>query len=1020
MLVVFIGGMALGATGTGFVANRIRRPLLAYAVVEGAIGGMALLFHPAFVGITGWAYESLLPAACSADSTCYASYAIATLLILPQSVLLGSTFPLMTAGVLRLDPARSGERIALFYFLNSFGAVVGVLASGFLLIPALGLPGTVLTAGLVNVALAFAVYAIQRRRQADRPAPVPSAASATCAPPPRAAVLLAVAAATGATSFMYEVVWTRMLTLVIGASTHSFELMLAAFILGLALGSLWIRRRIDGFTQPLIVLAVVQVLMGAFALATLPIYAASFDALAGFASAVAPTPQGYRLYLLFGAALSMAVMLPAAFFAGMTLPLLTALLMRRGTGERAIGWIYGANTFGSIVGVIVAVNLMLPLLGLRGSLIVAAGIDVALGIWLIALAPRPIADRRRLGFGLAVGGALLLAGASTPLDPLKLAAGVYRTGVARMGDDTEVVYHRDGKTATVDVLRSANDVLVLRTNGKTDASMRAPQAKGGDAGDEATQLLLAALPLLHRPDAAQVAVIGFGSGMTSAMLLESPRVAEVVTIEIEPAMIEGARAFLPRNSKAYDDARSRIVVDDAKAYFARAGRRFDIVVSEPSNPWVSGTASLFTEEFYARVVTQLAPGGVFAQWIHTYEFSSPLMASILRALRRNFSDYAIYESESGDLVIVAVAAGRLPPARDDVFAFDGLGAGMRELGIATAGDVARLRVARTATSDTIARAIDAPPNSDYFPYVDQNAARARFMRSSSDEWRSLRMAPVPLLDLIEGGGMSERLSRPRPLTEPLDALRQALYAEEAAAFAAALPGLPAEKAAATPVGENLAALGAVFGHCLPPQLAEAVWDRVVVLAAETIPQLPSADARAMWQQLADGKCAAALSSRQRLWLALFLATAARDAASIRQATAPLLSDAGNTPAQWQYLLAAEGAALAAMQDRKGLGRLLREHGDRLSPATRRVGWYAYLDGFAIARRRTPCAHSARPHPRPVLPNPPAARALSSKLSTTSNRACTTGTMTSCASRSRGCSVNGSWPRFQQLTISGPW
>jgi len=148
-------------------------------------------------------------------------------------------------------------------------------------------------------------------------------------------------------------------------------------------------------------------------------------------------------------------------------------------------------------------------------------------------------------------------------------------------------------------------------------------------------------------------VIGFGSGMTSAMLLESPRVAEVVTIEIEPAMIEGARAFLPRNAGAYDDARSRVVVDDAKAYFARAGRRFDLVISEPSNPWVSGTASLFTEEFYGRVVAQLAPGGVFAQWIHTYEFSSPLMASILRALRRNFSDYAVYESESGDLVIVS-------------------------------------------------------------------------------------------------------------------------------------------------------------------------------------------------------------------------------------------------------------------------------------------------------------------------------------------------------------------------------
>ena len=148
VLVVFIGGMAVGAWLAGRFAHRIRNPLWAYALAELLVGLAALVFHQVYVGVTDWAYASLLPVACQPDTWCLAQWSVAAALILPQSILLGTTFPFMTTGVLRLAPQTPGRRISLLYFLNSIGAVMGVLASGFVLIPQVGLPGALLTAGI--------------------------------------------------------------------------------------------------------------------------------------------------------------------------------------------------------------------------------------------------------------------------------------------------------------------------------------------------------------------------------------------------------------------------------------------------------------------------------------------------------------------------------------------------------------------------------------------------------------------------------------------------------------------------------------------------------------------------------------------------------------------------------------------------------------------------------------------------------------------------------------------------------
>ena len=249
------------------------------------------MFHPVYVAVTEAAYAGVLPALSDTTVLLIAKWAIASVLILPQSILLGATFPFMSAGVLRLTAGQPGRVLALLYFANSLGAAVGVLIAGFYLIAHAGLPGTILTAAGCNVLVALVVLVAARRRRTpgwtsgrQRPrhedeAVWPPVSEWRMAPLWR--LLLLVSFATAVASFVYEIAWIRMLSLVLGSATHAFELMLSAFILGLACGAWWVRQRADRFREPLRVLAWVQWIMGCMALLTLPIYLASFQWMTG-------------------------------------------------------------------------------------------------------------------------------------------------------------------------------------------------------------------------------------------------------------------------------------------------------------------------------------------------------------------------------------------------------------------------------------------------------------------------------------------------------------------------------------------------------------------------------------------------------------------------------------------------------------------------------------------------------------------------------------------------------------------
>lgn len=950
VLVVFVGGMALGAWLTGRVSEKLAHPLILYAVVEALVALVAFGFHGVFVRVSDWSAGQLLPAVCAPGEPCHAMWGVAAMLILLPSVLLGTTFPLMCAGVMRLGVA-PGRGLGLLYFLNSAGAVLGVLGSGFVFIPRFGLQGTLLLAGALNAAVAVAAYGAARAGAAGQAPGAPARGAQA-----HAAVLpwLAVAAVTGLSSFIYEVAWIRMLTLVLGAATHSFELMLASFILGLALGGWWIRNRIDRMRRPQLALAGIQVLMGLLALATLPLYLGTFDAMALALRALARTEEGYALFGLASGLLAAAVMLPAAICAGMTLPLVTAILLKRGGGERQIGQVYAFNTFGAIAGVLLAVHGLIPVLGLKGSLAVGAFIDILLGAGILLWARREGAagwDRRRsmrawAGVGAAAAAGLGLA-LLTPFGAQQLASGVFRSGQARLPADWQVRLHQDGKTATITVVEQPSGVRVLMTNGKPDGSSH--PHKRSVTPDDPTVTLLGALGLAHHPTARHAAVIGLGTGITSAVLLESPAIQTLETIEIEPVMLQAAQWFRPRNQAAFDDPRSRLVVDDARAHFAKSRRQYDLIVSEPSNPWVSGVSGLFTAQFYQRVSGQLAPGGHFVQWLHVYQASPQLVDSVTQAFASAFPRFTAYAANPGDILLVARKDGQPAVLAEGALdAMPGLRARLTDVGITSAHLLAAHEVGRADAILALAGLHGAPPNSDYFPYVDNRAFRDRFLGQSAVAVFDLRLAPVPVLDFIQGmpSYLGQVQSAAATMPRHVIAMARAWHAQRYLAG----DGAGAVAFESGPGAADHALVRGAIAQCRFPATGDPAWQSLVQVASDSSLGLSAQAAQALWQPALTGRCAQALSPSQAAWIGLFAAVGARDARQTqRRADEVLALDAQMPAPSREYALLAAVAARLALGEQAQARELLARQAPALPPQRRATPWFRYLAVLASPR-----------------------------------------------------------------------
>lgn len=869
VLTVFMGGMALGAWLAARWSPKLRNLLLAYALVEAITGAIALGFHPIYLAGTGFTFDTVIPALDSAAAINVTKWAIAALLILPQSILLGTTFPLISGAVVRRFPDHPGATLAMLYFTNSLGAALGVLTSGFVLIGWVGLPGTVVVAGIANLLIAAFVF----RKRGTEPAPVVAAAPA---PPaeltPLSRLILWAAFLSGAAAFIYEIAWIRMLSLVLGSSTHAFELMLSAFILGLAFGGLWIRRRIDALQRPLATLAVMFGLMAVLAACTLPLYGYTFELIGAAVRNFPRTDAGYRDFNLVSHGIAALIMIPTTFIAGMTLPVMTNALLRR-ADERAIGRVYASNTLGAIAGVLIAVHLLMPGVGLKGTVLVGAGVQIVIAA-LFFLWQAEIRTLPRIRMALA-GSVLLvlLIGIFVRLDPMRMTSGVYRHGSSRLAENAEVIYLRDGKTATISLTRDG-DIVSIATNGKPDAAIDVSGTT--PTLDEITMTMAAVLPLAMHESPREVANIGIGSGMTSNVVLSSPLVERLDSIEIEPAMAEAARiGYGPRVHRLFDDPRSHIHFEDAKTFFSAGKRRYDVIISEPSNPWVSGVATLFSDEFYAQMVRHLNDGGLLVQWIQIYETDLSVVASIFKAIARHFDDYVVYCTDNANILIVASHDGKVPPLRNDLMAVTSIAEEIRKSGLQSMGDIEIRRIGNKRMLEPLIASYPAPMNSDFRPYVDLNAARMRFLDRTAIALVELPLLPVPFADIFDQP-LTHAVSDSEASAKYLSAHASALGAK--ALLAAVASGDPTR--APQDLQDPLKALATPDAECADDQARRDWLHAVFTLNAATTPFMPVAERTPLWQAVRAAPCAGRLTVEEANWLNLMEASASGDAARI--------------------------------------------------------------------------------------------------------------------------------------------
>jgi spermidine synthase len=951
VLAIFMGGMALGSWLVSRYSARLRQLLWGYLLVEAVIGILGILFHRVFVAATDLSFAHVIPALPSGVMIYAYKWSLAALLVLPQSVLLGMTFPLISGGIIRRWPERAGETLATLYFTNSLGGALGVLVSGFVLIGIVGLPGTTLTAGLLNIALALGVWLVVRHQ--SEPSPPSAATPASSAPSgvtdPVARWLAIAAFLTGAASFMYELGWIRMLSLVLGSSTHSFELMLSAFIFGLAFGGLYVRKRIERIADPERYLGGIMLAMGALAALTLPACNLMYDFMAWSLGTFTHTPGGYVAFNTVSQSIAALIMFPATFCAGMTLPVLTHALMRRGTGEKAIGKIYSVNTLGAIAGVLLAVHVLMPLIGVKGVILTGAGIHIALGLSRLTLRGwRQPAYALAMAVSIAVFGLTAVLG---KLDPMRVASGVYRTGSSTLPADHRVTYVRDGKTATITLVKY-HGAVAIATNGKPDAGI---QMDAGEAApDELTMVLAAAIPLSLHPHAARVANIGFGSGLTTHALLASRELERLDSIEIEPVMVEAARqGFGPRIHDVFEDARSRIVYEDAKTFFAASREPYDLIVSEPSNPWVSGVATLFSDEFYGRIVHYLQPDGYFVQWMQIYETDISVVASVVKALSRHFGAYAIYNMNDLDILIVATRAAALPAPTARVFQWPQMRAELDRIGVQSVSDLQSRLIGNERTIGPLFNSLPVPANSDFFPFVDLNAPRLRFMLGNAFELPRLTSLSVPVLDLLRADS---------PASATLEPSRHSSLARDLQVRRA----LAIRRALSSGRLDDLDALSAVTlllirtseERCAAPQVQNTWKTAAANIGAMTATYLNPSELADVWSTVRSTPCYRDASGEHRTWADLLAAVAARNAAQIlTQGTRLLERPAALSTDELTYLTTVMASAYLGVGQVPQARALLAAQWNRLDHAGELSFSLRELLALVLARDDAPLAHA---------------------------------------------------------------
>lgn len=737
VLTVFMAGLAIGSLAAGYWSDsRQRQPLAyfrAYGIVEGFVGVWAVL-SLGLLSMVEQGYFALARSGVEGTGLHLACFAGAFLVLFPPTLAMGASLPLISK-MLILEERSIGSLLSQIYGVNTMGAFAGASLGGFVLLPSLGLRASMVLAGGLNIGIgAYAFWQARRlwtlaENQIQEKSE--QVEESTGEPASGSILVPAVFGMAGAASMICQVGWTRGLVLSFGSSIYCFSLILAAFLAGLGLGSLLYGRMLGGRRPAIAHLIGLQLMIAAlgavllFAIGRLPLLGAFLVSSFGHNYASLVAVQFVVVFLLF--------LLPTVAM-GMAFPLATHLYNSQISGlGKTLGQVYGANTLGCILGSFAAGFWLIPQLGSQQSLKIAVFLYLLNAIVLyLGFRPSqgisPVAGRARLAaFVALVFAATWL---NPPWDTRLMAAGasISRKTSESLEQATPLAFYQDGLSCTVAVGYNAPWKPFLKVNGKADAAVH--------PADMVPMYLIGYLPGVYHAQPREVAVVGFGAGFTIDALTDIPSVERILCAELEPAVMAAEKFFTPFNGAATKDPRVEIKLTDGRTFLMGSSQKFDVIVNQPSNPWIAGVGNLFSKEFYAACRQRLKPGGIMCQWSHVYSTSADDFRQIVRTFFSEYPHGAVFRFR-GDLILIGSETPLdfpLERIKESVNWDTNLAANLVEIGIF---DPQILLGFYGGDRDTmLGLAGPGPLNTDDLPLLEYSAPKSLFVNSA------------PVLDLL--------------------------------------------------------------------------------------------------------------------------------------------------------------------------------------------------------------------------------------------------------------------------------
>ncbi|MBI5328552.1 MAG: fused MFS/spermidine synthase [Deltaproteobacteria bacterium] len=674
VLTSFMAGLAIGSLILGRLIDRYNKPIAAYGIVEIIIGAYCLLTPYIFSAMRTFYLTNL-----SAGDIHYASFNLTQFMlafagIIIPTTLMGGTFPILaryfTAAQQGLSAAAQagkgiGFNVGMLYSVNTMGAVIGCAITGFFALYIIGVNETVFIAGIVDIAIGIMLVSFAYKKTAggtqeargERQEAGSKKEETIGSPANHSArfiniLVLGAFAVSGFAALAYEVLWFRIFSLIIGSSIYAFTIMLATFLFGIGIGSIAFAPFIDKRKNPILWFALFEFIIGFSVLIAVPwykdlpfIFLKMFEAFSG----------RFWVFLFMQSLLCSAIMIIPTISMGAIFPAVSRIYAREpGSVGKGIGNIYFLNTLGAIAGSFIGGFVFVPFIGIQKSIILLTGINILLA--LILLAVTPVKARTKTLLALVVITCFLILAPNIPQwDRMIMTIGPYANPIDSQVVETlkhkgkygELLFYKEGLNAIITVRKEADGrTISYQSNGKYEA--KAVDLEPGKAWS-----LLGHIPMLLSKKSDSALVIGLGSGITLGAMEQYP-LKDIDVVELEPAVVEAATYFSAANNNALDDSRIRLHITDGRNFLFTTKKRYDVIVSAVSDPWITGVSNLFTKEYFNEINSKLTDDGVSALWFQNYRISTHDLKTGLNTFASAFPYVSLWFHYSGtsDLIVI--------------------------------------------------------------------------------------------------------------------------------------------------------------------------------------------------------------------------------------------------------------------------------------------------------------------------------------------------------------------------------